>query len=192
MILRFTEIQNDLDGCIERFADYMVEKGLFYYDNRETAVHLAAYTLREYAVLGISMDTNISQHFYRSELIKKVPLEELATKYNAVELELVSGGLKHKLLSIDPTCIKSVFGDSNKVTATIDKVRFTGKWVEIWFKEGDILQNNFNSYHVSSKIYRFWAAIGDDAYDDVISNGVSVRTITLEKIGPNYEILSIK
>lgn len=79
-------------------------------------------------------------------------------------------------------------------TATIQKLKFNGKWVEFWFEENyPRISNNPDSYHQSSKIYKLQDAVHkSDIEDDVLTNGYKGKVITWQKIGNNYEIKSIK
>lgn len=84
--------------------------------------------------------------------------------------------------------MKEMSKDTVLRITTIEKVRFTGKWVEYWFSEDSHAdENNVLDYDESSKGYMLMDAISRaDIYDDVISNGLKGRVLVWEKDDYNY------
>ncbi len=70
----------------------------------------------------------------------------------------------------------------------IRKVRFTGKWVEIWFKS-----SNKNDYNDSFKGAYLWEAVEQsNLNNDIMNRGFRNRVLNLKFISPNWEIDSIE
>jgi len=79
--------------------------------------------------------------------------------------------------------------ENNSITMVIGKVRFTGKWVEIWvrgFSKDD-------HYNFCSKSKYFWDAIDEVGLENHIYNhGAVGLTMVWKNDGYNYEIDSIR
>lgn len=70
-------------------------------------------------------------------------------------------------------------------TETITRVRFAGKWVELWFASGAA----DGKFHECAKSERLWDAIHQAGlYDDVINHGLAGRQLIFERVGVNWEI----
>lgn len=82
----------------------------------------------------------------------------------------------------------------DEFTATIQKIKFIGKWVEFWFVENySRILNDTESYHQSSKIYKLEDAVHNGGIlDEILNDGYKGRRITWERLGMNYEIKSIE
>lgn len=74
---------------------------------------------------------------------------------------------------------------------TIDKINFTGKWVEFWFKEKNDEPVGYVGFHKSSKAYMLWNAVEKANLENEIHNngfrGKKLKWIKVEN-NPNWEI----
>jgi hypothetical protein len=78
------------------------------------------------------------------------------------------------------------------IEVTIDTMKYSGKWAEFTFIEGDVFGNKL-PFHASSKTYKFWEAIEDaDLVDHTLNHGVHGLKVVWEAEGVNLEIASVK
>jgi hypothetical protein len=59
---------------------------------------------------------------------------------------------------------------------TIDRVKFDGKWVELWYKEKELFeeQERYHTFHSCDKAGNLWAAIdATNAYDKILTEGLA-------------------
>jgi hypothetical protein len=75
---------------------------------------------------------------------------------------------------------------------TIEKLKFTGKWVEFWFEEDFPRMTDEDSYHLSTKTYMLWEVVYKaGVYTEIAINGFKgVKTIW-EKDKYNWELKEI-
>jgi hypothetical protein len=73
------------------------------------------------------------------------------------------------------------------IIRSISKVRYAGKWAELWFFEGTIDNNKF-SYHLAVKRYQLDEAIEDGRLvEDIANRGLIGRRLVLVKSANHSE-----
>jgi hypothetical protein len=77
------------------------------------------------------------------------------------------------------------------MNVTIEKIAMSGKWMEFWFKEGDVFEQGL-PFHASSKSGYFWEAVEKEGLMDEVTNlGVQGMGMIWEKNGYNFEIAKV-
>ena len=75
---------------------------------------------------------------------------------------------------------------------TIEKLNFTGKWVEFWFEEDFPRMTHKDSYHLSTKTYMLWEVVNKaGVFNDVYNNGFNGIKTIWEKDKYNWELKEI-
>lgn len=73
----------------------------------------------------------------------------------------------------------------------IKKIKFVGKWAEIWFKEDS--NNKDDSFDFCVKSRYLWDAVHEsDLFTEIMNNGFKNKKLILIYVSPNWELKSIK
>lgn len=78
----------------------------------------------------------------------------------------------------------------DNLIVTIEKVKYSGKWIEFWFQEDYVtVSGNPGDYHLSSKVYKLDEVMNKAGlHDYIMSNGMRGLKMLWKKEGYNWEI----
>lgn len=79
------------------------------------------------------------------------------------------------------------------VVRTIERLALSGKWVEIWFKDGALPNHTSfaSDYHHAVKRGYLLGMIPEDQYIQYMNHGLINWRVGLEFEAPNWEIVSV-
>ena len=170
------EISSDDARQLPTLAKFIINEGSYYEMTQTDSLHYVK------PITNVSRSIMITKDMYPESSFRKEALDKKLEELPADEIPRILSKFKEEMKKF-----------ISVTTLTIEKVNFTGKWVEYWFKEDMKPVGEEGGYQISTKGSHLWNVVDDAGiYNEVMSNGFKGRKVTFEMVGQNYEIKSIE